>query len=81
MFHGFVGIAKMLIDQKADIQWVDAIGLNWTHYAIDGGHLGAIKYAFDILTDLDVTAAMGSSYLHRAGKRYGEHCVTMLANL
>lgn len=69
MFHGFVGIAKMLIDQKADIIWVDAIGLNWAHYAIDGGHLGAIKYAFDILSELDVNAVLGPSYMRRAGKQ------------
>lgn len=69
MFYGFVGIAKMLIDQKADIQHIDAIGLNWAHYAIDGGHLGAIKYAFDIFTELDNKAAMGTSYLQRAGNQ------------
>lgn len=68
MFYGFVGIAKMLIDQKADIQWVDAIGLNWAHYSIDGGHLGAIKYAFDIFSELDDKAGKGISYLQRAGK-------------
>lgn len=48
MFHGHIAIAKLIIDQHANIYCRDAIDLAPCHYAIDGGHLAAIKFILDL---------------------------------
>lgn len=51
MFHGHVTIGKLLIDHKADMTLKDTIGLNFVHYAINGGHFNVIRFALDNVED------------------------------
>ncbi|XP_037028043.1 uncharacterized protein LOC119068535 [Bradysia coprophila] len=51
MLHGHVTIGKLLIDRKADKSLKDTIGLNLVHYAINGGHFNAIRFALDNAED------------------------------
>lgn len=75
MFQGHVTIAKILIDQQADIYCRDAIDLAACHYAIDGGHLAAITFIFDMqfasIKDIGLSNPVSlASCLWRAGKSY-----------
>lgn len=51
MFHGHITIGKLLIDHKANKRLKDSIGLNFVHYAINGGHFNAIRFACDNADD------------------------------
>lgn len=51
MLNGHVTIGKLLIDRKADKSLKDIIGLNFVHYAINGGHFNAIRFALDNAED------------------------------
>lgn len=48
LFHGYVPIAKVLIDHGANIYAQDSIALFPAHYAVDGGHLPAIRFTLDL---------------------------------
>lgn len=51
MFYGHITIGKLLIDHKADKRLKDSIGLNFVHYAINGGHFNVIRFALDNAED------------------------------
>lgn len=70
MFHGHVTIGKLLIDHKADKTLKDTIGLNFVHYAVNGGHFNAIRFALDNAENDELTERnqFGWNILNWAGK-------------
>lgn len=51
MFYGHITIGKLLLDHKTDKTLKDCIGLNFLHYAINGGHFNAIRFAVENSND------------------------------
>lgn len=66
MFMGYPEIAKILILKRADRNLCDVLGLNFGHYAIDGGHLSAIKFSLDNGVDKEARDKNGWTMLLRA---------------
>lgn len=70
MFHGFVPIAKLLLDFKAQRQWKDCIGMTFLHHAVDGGHLDAIEWALhNNCGNIEEKDGNGLTILLRAGMK------------
>lgn len=67
MFYGFIAIAKLLIDQKADKHRKDINGLTYGHYAIDGGHIEAVKFVLVNGVNVEEKDSCGWTLLLRAG--------------
>lgn len=49
LFHGYIGMAELLIQFKADIRAKDVLGLNIAHHAIDANNLEAVEYSVETL--------------------------------
>jgi len=49
LFHGFIEMADLLIQHKADVRAKDVLGLNIAHHAIDAGNLEAVEYCVETL--------------------------------
>lgn len=72
MFNGHVTIGKLLMDRKADKSLKDTNGWNFVHYAINGGHFNAIRFALDNAEDdaLNEQNQFGGNILVFAGKDF-----------
>lgn len=49
IWHGFLDIAGLLVNYKADIRARDLLGLNAAHHAIDSNNLKAVEYCIETL--------------------------------
>lgn len=66
LFMGYPEIAKILILKRANINLRDAIGLTFGHYAIDGGHISAIRFSIDNGANTEARDENGWTMLLRA---------------
>lgn len=65
LFHGWNEIGKILIVKKANIDAIDCIGMNFGHYAIDGGHIESLRFVIENGAKVESRDSCGWTYLLR----------------